>query len=181
MRLKFNDHGGGPVGQHPAEEMRVHAGADAVVAALPQAAARQLRGHHRGPRVVTQLDLAHSGIQGGEAGRAHARGRQQLHRPAAEPAVHHRCESRYENIAHGRRAGEHPQVGRPYAAVVQRRGEGLDGQLLIELCGFTVLVEGVVPLPDSVRCQHLATNPLGDPVIAAESRDDAVVVDRIAR
>ena len=162
VRLELDDDGARAVGEHPAEEVGVHAGADAVEATLPQAAARQFGADDRRARMVAEPDLAHGRIERGQAGCAHARRGQQLHRSAAETTVHHRREARHEHVAHRRRARQHPHVGRVDPAIVERRAESLDRELLVELGGLAVLVERVVPLPDAVRFEDAAADALGD-------------------
>ena len=180
VRLELDDDGAGAVGQHPPQEVGVHAGADAVVAPLPQAAARQLRADDGGARMVTEADLADGGIERRQARRAHAR------RATAAASVRRRGVRAPSTrspgtstspivVAHASMRRSDASIPRSSSAALER----LDGELLVELGRLTVLIERVVPLPDAVGLEDAAADARGDGVVAAEPGRDAVVVDRI--
>nr|BFF11763.1 hypothetical protein GCM10025699_30660 [Microbacterium flavescens] len=180
VRLELDDDGAGAVRQHPPQEVRVHAGADAVEARLAQTPARQLGADHGHPRVIAQTHLAHGCVERGKARRADAGRREQLHRPAAQSPVDHGREPRDEHIAHRRRRGEHAQVCGIHPPILERGAQRLHGELLVQLGRVAVLVECVVARADAVRGKDTAPDALGDGVVAAEAVDDPAVADRLA-
>ena len=111
------------------------------------------------------------------ARRAHAAGRQQLHRAAAEPAVHHRREPGHEHVALRRTGGQHAHLVGRDAAVLERGLDRGGGQLLVEHRDLATGVERVVAGADAVGRHH----PLAQarPRVT-EAPGRLVVVDRVA-
>ena len=144
-----------PVGQGPAQETGVRRRGRPG----QQGTARPLGSGRDGDGMLAEPHRGDGGPDGGHARRAHAGGGQQLHRPAAEPSVHHRGEAGHEAVALGRSDGEHPHRLGWQAAVGQRAADRVGGQFLIEQQRLAFLVHGVMPRPDAVGGEGPVAQP----------------------
>jgi hypothetical protein len=165
------------VRQRPPQE----AGVRRVRRAGRQRTAHQLRADGHGHRVLAKAHRGYGGLERRHPRSAHPGGRQQLHRAAAKPAVHHCREPGNQHVTLGRPGREHAHLLRAESPVRQCPPGCLRRQFLVEHQGHAAVVHGVVPRLDPVRRQRPAAQRGGAGVVtAAEPGGELFVVDRVA-
>ncbi len=163
----LDHHGPTTVRQHPAKEKSIEGNASVVrrppfcrICSRSTRATPTPRRRPSPKTMVAATDRPLNGAEAGDARAANSSRRQNLGRPAAEPAMHHRGETGKWQIRLSGGNGQHPYIseGAPPAA------EGVFDRscrdLFVEQRGPAHIVEGVVATLNAVRFQHAFSHPM---------------------
>jgi hypothetical protein len=187
-RLGLHHNGSGPIGQGPAQEIRLHGEptlrvdqSRSVIEARPEPA-RGKFARDRGRAI--HLCGAHRevrGLRGHHRGCAHRLKARQLERAAAELAMHRAGMPRHQVVALGGRRGEKLQVLTAEPRIVQRGGYGGRAHGCVGVQHLAGRRHGVVPGCNPIPAQRALTDAGLASADIAEEIFHAIVRHRLAR